>query len=105
MAAEEIHIGDIGTVFEVTLLDGEAIVPIGEATLMEIIFVKPDEAKTKVVNTAVLSGTGADGKMRYVITLASELDIKGNWKIQGRVILPTGTWSTDIDKFKVYENL
>ena len=103
MAAEEIHIGDIGTIFEVTLLDGLAIVDISAATLMEIIFVKPD--KTKVVNTAVLSGTGTDGKMRYIILLASELDIKGNWEIQGRVTLPTGTWSTDIDKFKVYKNL
>jgi len=103
MAAEEIHIADIGTVFEVTLMDGAAIVPIAGASLMEIIFVKPD--KTKVINTAVLSGDGSDGKMRYIITIASELDQKGNWKIQGRVTLPTGTWSTDVDKFKVYENL
>lgn len=105
MAAEEIHIGDIGTVFEVTLMDAEEVVDISGAVLMEIIFVKPDEAKTKVINTAVLSSNGVDGKMQYIIALASELDIKGNWKIQGRVVLPTGTWSTDIDKFKVYENL
>jgi hypothetical protein len=103
MAANEIHIGDIGTIFEVTLMDNEVVVPIDAATLMEIIFVKPD--KTKVVNTAVLTSDGLDGKMQYVIALASELDTKGGWKIQGRVVLPTGTWSTDIDKFKVYENL
>jgi len=103
MAAEEIHIGDIGTIFEVTLMDDLVVVPIDNATTMEIIFVKPD--KTKVVNTAVLSGDGLDGKMQYKTTTASDLDIKGNWKIQGRVILPSGTWSTDIDKFKVHENL
>ena len=105
MAAEEIHIGDVGTIFEVTLLDNLTVIDISLATVMQIIFVKPDATKTKVVNTAVLSGDGSDGKMRYIIALDSELDIKGNWKIQGKVTLPTGSWSTDIDKFKVYENL
>ena len=100
---EEIHIADVGTIFEVTLLDGEVIVPIGTATLMEIIFVKPD--KTRVVNTAVLTTDGSDGKMQYVIAADTELDATGNWKIQGRVTLPSGTWSTDIEKFKVYGNL
>ena len=105
MAADEIHIADVGTVFEVTLMDGATIIDISSASLMEIIFVKPDSNKTKVVNTAVLSSGGIDGKMKYIIVLPSELDIKGNWKIQGRVTLPTGTWSTDVDKFKVHENL
>lgn len=103
MAANEIHIGDIGTVFEVTLKDGVDIVDISGATVLQIIFEKPD--KTIITNTAVLSSGGVDGKMKYTISLASELDIKGNWKIQGKVTLPTGSWSTDIDKFKVYENL
>ena len=62
-------------------------------------------SKTIVTNTAVLSGDGSDGKMQYIIVLNTELDQKGNWKIQGIVELPSGKWSTDIDKFKVYENL
>lgn len=103
MAANEIHIGDIGTVFEVTLMDDEVIEPINAATLMEIVFVKPD--KTKVINTAVFSSDGTDGKMRYVIANDTELDQKGTWKIQGIVTFATGKWSSDIDSFKVYENL
>ena len=103
MAANEIHIGDVGTIFEVTLMDDIVIVDIGAAITMEIIFEKPD--KTIVTNTAVLSGDGSDGKMQYIIVLNTELDQKGNWKIQGIVELPSGKWSTDIDKFKVYENL
>ena len=103
MAANEIHIGDIGTVFEVTLMDDVTIVQIGDATSMEITFVKPD--KTKVINVASLTSNGLDGKMQYKILLDSELDQKGTWKIQGNVTLPTGQWSTDIDKFKVHENL
>ena len=105
MAANEIHIGDIGTIFEVTLMDDLDIVPIANASVMQIVFVKPDEAKTKVINTAVLSGDGSDGKMRFITTVVGDLDIKGTWKIQGKVTLPTGSWSTDIDKFKVHENL
>ncbi len=103
MAINEIHIGDLGTVFEVTVTDNAVPVNIATATLMQIIFVKPD--KTKVTNTAVRSGDGTDGKMRYTIEANTELDQKGKWKIQGIVTLPTGTWSTDIDSFKVYKNL
>lgn len=103
MAANEIHVGDIGTIFEVTIMDGASVINISSALSLEIIFVKPD--KIKVVNTAVLSSDGIDGKMRYTISSISELDLKGNWKLQGKVKLPSGTWSTDIDKFKVYGNL
>ena len=103
MAVNEIHIGDVGTVFEVTVSDNAVIVSLATASTMQIIFVKPD--KTKVVNTAALSGDGLDGKMRHITTLSSELDQKGKWKIQGVVTFPSGTWSTDIGSFKVYENL
>jgi len=103
MAANEIHIADVGTVFEVTLLDGTLIVPINAASIMQIIFTKPDD--TKVINVASHSTDGTDGKMRYTIVLDTELDQSGTWKIQGNVELPNGRWSTDIDKFKVYENL
>jgi len=103
MAANEIHVSDIGTVFEVTLMDDTVVVDISTATAMEIVFVKPD--KTKVVNTAVFTTDGVDGKMQYVIALDTELDQVGNWKIQGIVTMPTGKWSSDIDKFKVYGNL
>lgn len=103
MAANEIHLYDVGTVFEITMTDDDVVQPIDGASALEIIFEKPD--KTLVTNTAVLSGDGTDGKMRYVIVLPTELDQKGNWKIQGIVTFPTGKWSSDIDKFKVYENL
>ena len=104
MAANEIHIGDIGTIFEVTLMDDLVAEDIGGATALEIVFEKPD--KSLVVNVASLSGDGSDGKIRYTTSLATELDQKGNWKIQAVVTYATGkTWSSDIDKFKVYENL
>lgn len=103
MAANEIHIGDIGTIFEVTLFDDINIVDISSATVMKIIFTKPD--KTRVENNAIFSSDGTDGKIKYTTSLASELDQKGTWKIQANVTMPIGQWSSDINSFKVYENL
>lgn len=103
MAANEIHLYDVGTVFEITMMDDDVVQDLSLANTMEIIFEKPD--KTKVTNIASWSDDGVDGKMRYVVSAADELDQKGNWKIQGVVTFPVGKWSSDIDKFKVYENL
>ena len=103
MAANEIHIADVGTVFEVTLMDDVVPVDVSSATDMKIIFEKPDG--TKVINTAVHKTDGTDGIIKYTVSLDTELDQKGNWKIQANVQLPIGQWSSDIDRFKVYENL
>lgn len=103
MAANEIHIADIGTIFEVTLLDDVTPVDVSSASVMKIIFEKPD--KTIVENVAVFKTDGVDGKIQYTVSSSSELDQKGNWKIQANVLMPVGHWSSDIDKFKVHENL
>ena len=102
-SVEEIHVGDIGTQFQATLYDCDVVVDISTATVKEIIFLKPDG--TKVVNTADFLTDGSDGIIYYAPTLATELDQEGNWKIQARVVMPTGTWSSDVQKFKVYPNL
>ena len=107
MASDEIHVGDIGTVFELEVKDtdlngDEVIVDISTNTALAVYLEKPDGSTlTKV---GVLSGTGTDGLMRYV-TIAADLDTAGNWKVQGKVDLPAGEWYTDIHKFKVYANL
>ena len=103
MAANEIHIGDIGTIFEVTLMDDVVPVDVNSATAKKIIFEKPDG--TIVENDATFKTDGSDGIIRYTTSLASELDQSGNWKIQANVTLPIGQWSSDIDRFKVYENI
>lgn len=98
----EIHVGDIGTAFKVTLKDCDVIVDVSTASLKEIVFKKPD--KTIVTKPAAFVTDGIDGEIQY-ITIDGDLDAKGTWYIQARVTLPTGTWSSDIDKFKVYDNL
>ncbi len=99
---QEVHLLDIGTVFEVTLKDCDTPIDISSATTQQIIFRKPDG--TSVTKTAIFASDGTDGKLRYV-TIADDLDQIGTWKIQAKVEIPSGTWSSNIDKFKVYSNL
>src|SRR6056300_1272314 len=102
MAVEEIHYNDIGTIFELTLRDSDVIVDISSALSMQMHFKKPDG--TTVTKTAVHTTDGIDGKMQYT-TVDQDLDATGSWKVQGKIQLPVGTWSTDIQSFKVYKNL
>lgn len=99
----EIHLGDIGTAFRLTILDCSGTpVDISAASAMEVIFRKPDS--TVVVQTGVFYTDGTDGIVQYV-TIANDLDQTGTWKIQAEVTLPTGTWSSNVETFKVYKNL
>lgn len=103
MAANEIHKGDIGTIFEVTLKDDVAIVDVSSATTKEIFFRKPD-GTTVLTKAAEFKTDGTDGIIQYT-TILDDLDSVGGWKIQGHVILSTGEWKSDIASFKVYDNL
>lgn len=100
--ADEIHVGDIGTVFQITLTDCNVAVDLTGYTNLDMIFLKPDG--TVVVKDAAIFGLASDGIIRYT-TIANDLDQVGTWKIQAEITLPTGTWRSDIEKFKVYANL
>jgi hypothetical protein len=100
--AQEIHVGDIGTVFEVTLQDCDVPLDVSTATEQIIYLLKPDG--TLLEKDSVFTTDGTDGKIQYV-AIAGDLDQEGSWKIQAKVTLPSGSWSSDIDKFKVTGNL
>ena len=98
-----LHIGDIGTVLEVTLQDETgAALDVSDATVMQIVLQKPD--KTTVTKTAVHTTDGTNGKIQYV-TVSGDIDQAKTWKIQGKVTLPTGSWSSEIASFNVEKNL
>ncbi len=103
---EEIHEGDIGTVFRVTVeecLNGvSTILDVSDATTQEI-RMKPPTGDAKTM-TSGFTTDGTDGLVEYA-TIADDLDEVGNWKLQFHVVLPTGEWRSDIQKFKVYSNL
>lgn len=100
--ASEIHEGDIGTKLLITVTDDGSIVDISSASSLSIYIRKP--SGTILTRTGVLETDGTDGKM-YYITVAGDLDVAGSYKIQGKVVLPAGSYYTSTATFKVHCNL
>lgn len=99
----EIHLNDIGTIFKLSIKDCQnGIVDISSATNVMITFKKP--SGSSMVKLGTLFTDGTDGIVQYV-TIANDLDEIGSWKIQAKVNLPTGSWNSNIESFKVYDNL
>jgi hypothetical protein len=101
--AAQIHVGDIGTRFTATIVDeNDAAVDVSAATTLAMFFKKPDG--TTVTKTPAPVTTGADGRVRYT-SLANDLDQAGKWQVQGKAVLPDGTWHTEVHAFMVAANL
>lgn len=110
----EIHVGDIGTEFIVTLTECDstgATVPVdvSSATSKQFKIFNPDQT-VLTVNASFTSigsggtGDGTDGKLSY-FTVSGDLDQAGKYKIQAIVAFSSGTWSSTIQSFRVKENL
>jgi len=84
--AAEVHQNDFGTIFRITISDGDDSVDISSATTKQITFRKPDG--TVVTQTAAWYTDGTDGILQYT-TVDGDLDTVGFWKIQARIIMPT----------------
>lgn len=102
MAANEIHINNVGTVFRVTISEDGSGVDISSTTSRLIRFGKPDG--TTVEKTGTLVDGGTSGIMSYTAE-SGFLDACGTWKIQGFVDFGDDEHYSDINKFKVYTNL
>ena len=100
--ASEIHYGDIGVNFNITVMNGTAVLDVSNANSINIIFQKPDNSD--LIKTASLITDGTDGNIRYT-TVSGDLDQIGTWQIQARVDFGASVFSTDIQKFKVYRNI
>lgn len=108
---DELFVGDIGTSIEFYIRecddsdpDNPVSIPvdISTATLLEVIFLKPDQSTFTVEGELVTDPD--DSLMRY-ITLAGELDLAGPWKSQAKITMPTGLWHTSTVSFKVKDPL
>jgi len=99
----QIHVGDIGSQFLITILDqsGE-IVDISTATQKEVIFLS--SSRVEKVKTASFYTNGTDGKIVYTLQ-SGDIDVDGLWKYQAKIIMPSGTWFTNIEDFRVYPNI
>lgn len=102
MAANEIHKNDVGTIFTITIYDGDSIVDISTATNKQFYFRKPDGTTATVSGT--FSTNGSDGKLTYTFG-SGELDVDGRWRMQAYLTFPSGNWYSDITTFKVYDNI
>ena len=99
---QEIHLDDVGTSFEITLYDCDGIVDLTGALSLLYKFTDPNGVTTQ--KTASFLTDGTDGKLVYN-TIAGDLDSVGTWKLQAYVQLATGSWNSNIETFKVYDNL
>ena len=95
-----IKVGDIGTVFKITLTDSNGIVDISVASTMNINFRKGNS--NTISRTAVHTTDGTDGKLQYT-TIAGDLDVSGDWKMEAFIVLPSGSWTSNCIDFKVYD--
>ena len=100
--ASEIHYGDIGVNFNITVMNGTAVLNVSNANSINIILQKPDGSD--LTKTATLVTNGTDGNIRYT-TVSGDLDQVGTWQIQAKVDFGASVFSTDIQKFKVYRNI
>lgn len=102
MAADEIHVQDIGTQFKVTIKDGTSVVDVSGASTLQLIFQKP--SGTNVTKTASLFTDGTDGIIMYN-SESGVLDEAGIWKMQGYIVDSSNSWRSDIQTFRVHRNL
>lgn len=99
----EIHVGDIGTQFIVTIQDYNGTAEdISAATTKQIILKAPDG--TRLAKNAGFVTDGSDGQIVYT-TVSGDMSTNGTWKIQGYVITPSGQWHTEFESFRVVRNL
>lgn len=99
------HIGDIGTVITLTIVDQDGTaVDVSTATTKEIHLQPP--SGDAVQKTASFTTDGSDGKIYYTTASASDLNVAGTWEAQAYVVLSGGnTWKSTIKEFKVRANL
>ena len=102
--ASEIHVDDVGTRFLVTVKDDGTAVDLSTATALQLSFRKPDDQVLSRTASTFADRSSASGVM-YYDSIAGDLDEAGNYKMQGKVILTSGTFYTDIHTFKVNCNL
>lgn len=85
--ASEVHVGDIGTVIQVTLQDAGTAIDISGASTKSILVLKPDG--TEVTWTAEFVTDGSDGAIKYT-TASGDLNVAGVWYLQPQIVFASG---------------
>lgn len=99
----EIHVGDTDTALVVRVVDESgAAVDVSAASVRRILLRRP--GGTLLTRAAVNDTTGTDGKIRYQ-TAAADLDVPGQWAVQGYVEVGSAKFHTAWEWFPVEKNL
>lgn len=103
MAANEIHVGDVGTVFQFTILDSGTSVDIAASTqTANLLLNKPSGTTTTL--SASFTNTGSDGSISYTVT-SGDFEEVGKHKFQAVITDGTNTFYSEIYTFSVSSNL
>jgi hypothetical protein len=99
----EIHENAVGVGFTLTLLGSDSAArDISSATTKQMWFQDPNG--TNYTKTASFVTDGTDGQIRY-ISESGFLTPPGKWRLQAYIILPSGSFPSAIQPFKVKANL
>lgn len=99
----EIHTGDEGTQFIVTIYDqDENPVNVSSATNLVIRFDSPSHVVTDKTALPYMGGT--NGKIIYTVE-SGLFNESGEWNYQAILTFSSGTWYTNIRPFTVYANI
>jgi hypothetical protein len=102
MTDQKVHVADVGTVIELTIVDNdEDVVNVSSATVMEFLF---SCGNVTVQKDAEFTTDGSDGKLSYKILVADDFTA-GRWNVQARVEMPAGIWYSSVEAFEVEGNL
>jgi len=103
---KEIHVGDYGTIFEVTLIDPNtsSADDVSSANNKEFLFRNPAGTLTTVSGT--FKTDGSDGIIQYtVLDGDSIIESTGPWSLQIRITSTAGQWTSEKENFTVFPNL
>lgn len=103
MSADEIHVGDKGTQFTVTLYDGTSVVDLSASTGLTVEFKKPDG--TIVTGTTSITGSGTAGTFTFTADTTTTWAADGKWRMQVVASFSTSKFRSDIYEFRVFPNL
>lgn len=100
---KNIRLGDYGTSFVLTAIgEKNFFTDISDATDLSVIFKKPSgDILTK---TAQFLNDGTDGRF-VAVTEIGDINEAGRWEFQGKIITPTGSWTSSEEVFYVEKTL
>lgn len=96
------HVGDSGTILQKTITDNGVIVDVSGASTMNLIII--DSAGVCTTLAGAFDTDGTDGVINFTVT-AGTWTQKGLATEQVQLVLPSGSWSSDIFKRRIEDKL